>query len=174
MSEDIAASAGVRIGVDVGGTFTKAVAVYTHPLGVVAQVVVPTTHDAPQGVAELQGRGAGAIVASEAFSVDNEANERLVLDVARAHGLPATAGHEVSGAYGLEVRTLTAAINASILPKMVQTANLVEGVLHEAGVDAPLVVMRGDGGVMSMEQLRARPLLTVLSGPAASLAGALL
>src|SRR5690242_5533769 len=48
--QDIATSAGVRIGVDVGGTFTKAVAVYTHPLQVVGQVVVPTTHDAPQGV----------------------------------------------------------------------------------------------------------------------------
>src|SRR4051812_34679153 len=49
--QDIGASAGVRIGVDVGGTFTKAVAVYTNPMQVVAQVVVPTTHDAPQGVA---------------------------------------------------------------------------------------------------------------------------
>jgi N-methylhydantoinase A/oxoprolinase/acetone carboxylase beta subunit len=94
--------------------------------------------------------------------------------VARELGLPATGGYEVSGAYGLEVRTLTAAINASIMPRMLATAEMVEGTLRGAGVTAPLVVMRGDGGVMSMDQLRERPLLTVLSGPAASLAGALL
>ena len=264
-------SAGLRIGVDVGGTFTKAAAIYSNPLRIVQQVVVPTTHSAPQGVAlgvvqalhgllsspalcrfqprvvahsttqavnallegdtapvgiigmaheddrrdaekrlrigditlapgrtlhtlyrfldtthgllhrdvveavrELQTAGVGAIVASEAFSVDDNANERLVVDVARELGLPATGGYEVSGAYGLEVRTLTAAINASIMPKMLATAQMVESCLREAGVQSPLVVMRGDGGVMSMDQLRERPLLTVLSGPAASLAGALL
>jgi N-methylhydantoinase A len=268
---DVPNSAGLRIGVDVGGTFTKAVAIYSNPLRIVQQVVVPTTHTAEQGVAlgvalalqrllaspalcrfqprvvahsttqavnallegdtavvgvigmaraedrreaekrtrigditlapgrtlrtiyrfldtsdgllprdaleavrDLAAAGAGAIVASEAFSVDDNAHERLVMGVARELGLPATGGHEVSGAYGLEVRTLTAAINASIMPRMLQTAELVEAALTKAAVHSPLVVMRGDGGVMSMSQLRERPLLTVLSGPAASLAGALL
>src|SRR5438105_3492718 len=48
---DIPNSAGVRIGVDVGGTFTKAAAIYSNPLRIIQQVVVPTTHDAPEGVA---------------------------------------------------------------------------------------------------------------------------
>ena len=34
---------------------------------------------------------------------------------ARARGSPACAGHELTGAYGLEVRTVSAAVNASIL-----------------------------------------------------------
>ena len=96
---------------------------------------------AQQAVNELVAAGAGAIVASEAFSVDDNANERLVMSLAREAGLPATGGHEVSGAYGLEVRTLTAAINASIMPRMLQTAEMVEACLGDAGVRAPLVVM---------------------------------
>ena len=48
---DIPNSAGLRIGVDVGGTFTKAAAIYSRPLRIVHQVVVPTTHNAPEGVA---------------------------------------------------------------------------------------------------------------------------
>ena len=40
----------VRVGVDVGGTFTKAVAVDLEA-GIVAQAVLPTTHDAAEGVA---------------------------------------------------------------------------------------------------------------------------
>ena len=37
----------VRIGVDVGGTFTKAVACDVATLAIVARAVVPTTHDDP-------------------------------------------------------------------------------------------------------------------------------
>ena len=41
----------VRIGVDVGGTFTKAVACDVATLAIVARAIVPTTHDDPDGVA---------------------------------------------------------------------------------------------------------------------------
>src|SRR5262245_42769586 len=41
----------MRIGVDVGGTFTKAVAVEVPSGQLVASVVLPTTHDAADGVA---------------------------------------------------------------------------------------------------------------------------
>lgn len=261
----------LRLGVDVGGTFTKAVAIQTQPYALVAQALTPTTHSAAEGVArgivqvlaELlahpavaaervslvahsttqavnallegdaalvgmvgmgRGRdaadaarrtrvgdiplapgkalrtrhifldttagltsaaaaraveslialGAQAIVASEAFSVDDPKHELLILDAAAERGLPAAAGHQLSGVYGLEIRTLTAAINASLLPKMLQTAELVERSLRAAGVDAPLMVMRGDGGLTDLATLRRRPILTLLSGPAASLAGALL
>ena len=37
-------SGAIRIGVDVGGTFTKAVAVETAPLRLLARAVVPTSH----------------------------------------------------------------------------------------------------------------------------------
>ena len=88
--------------------------------------------------------------------------------------IPSTASHEISGIYGLEIRTLTAAINASVLPKTVQVGNFVEQAIRETGVTAPLMIMKGDGGVTTMDTFRTKPILTVLSGPAASVAGALL
>src|SRR5919106_5110722 len=42
----------VRVGVDVGGTFTKAVACDAASGTVIARAVVPTSHDAASGVAE--------------------------------------------------------------------------------------------------------------------------
>ncbi|HZC29115.1 MAG TPA: glutamate mutase L, partial [Gaiellaceae bacterium] len=48
----MSAAAGIRVGVDVGGTFTKAVAISVHPLRLRAHAVVPTTHDAADGVTE--------------------------------------------------------------------------------------------------------------------------
>ncbi len=259
----------LRIGVDVGGTFTKAVAVRAAPFEIVAEAVVPTTHQGNGGVAEgvvkalsivladprvnrnqiaavahsttqavnallegdvatvgvigigpaqeanrlhaltnpgaiklapgrelqtvytwldspvverdaeravqqLKDYGVQAIVASGAFSVDDPADEQAVIAAAEALNLPAIGGHQITSAYGLEVRTITAAVNASILPRMTRTANDVEACLTVAGIDAPLLVMRGDGGLTDVSGLRTRPILSLLSGPAASIAGALL
>jgi N-methylhydantoinase A/oxoprolinase/acetone carboxylase beta subunit len=60
------------------------------------------------------------------------------------------------------------------LPKTFEVANFVEDAIKDAGVAAPVMIMKGDGGVTSMDTFRTKPILTILSGPAASVAGALL
>lgn len=127
-----------------------------------------------QTISNLKEKGAQVIVATEAFGVDDPSNEMFVMKNAITHNIPATASHEISGIYGLEIRTLTAAINASVLPKTFEVANFVEEAIRNAGVHAPVMIMKGDGGVTSMDTFRTKPILTILSGPAASVAGALL
>lgn len=259
-----------RIGIDVGGTFTHAVAIDAATLALLGKAKVPTTHTAAEGVARgvvesLQrlladcrlapadvvliahsttqatnallegdvaavgvlgmGRGCGAwlarqqtalrpirlapgrdlvvrhrfipservtaatvqaaidalcaagaevLVAAEAFSVDDPTHEQLVCDLARQRGVLATATHHVSRLHGLGIRTRTAVINASMLPTMLKTANMTEQAVRQAGIGAPLMIMRSDGGVMDIAEMRRRPILTMLSGPAAGVAAALL
>lgn len=124
-----------------------------------------------QAISELKKQGAEVIVVSEAYSVDDPSNERFVMD---RSDIPATAGHELTGVYGLEIRTLTAAINGGILPKTTSTAKFVESAVRNEKIAAPVLIMKGDGGVTDMGTFRSKPIVTVLSGPAASVAGALL
>jgi N-methylhydantoinase A/oxoprolinase/acetone carboxylase beta subunit len=122
-------------------------------------------------IVELKSEGAEVIVASEAYGVDDPSNEQFVMSKS---DIPATAGHELTGIYGLEIRTLTAAINAGILPKATNTAKFVESAVRNENIIAPVLIMKGDGGVTDMNTFRSKPIITVLSGPAASVAGALL
>ncbi len=123
-------------------------------------------------LASLREQGAGAVVAAQAYAVDRPDVEERIVALAVDMGLPATATHHISSLYGLKARLRTAVINAAILPIMTATANHTERALRESGLDAPLMVVRSDGGMMSLEEMHRRPLLTLLSGPAAGVAAA--
>ena len=127
-----------------------------------------------KSVNQLESEGSVSFVASEAFSVDDPEKEDTAVDVCIDSGFPATATNVISKLYGLKMRTRTAVINASILPKMLDAANMTEQSIKSAGIISPLMVMRCDGGVMTVDEVRHRPILTILSGPAAGVAGALM
>ncbi|MFJ4714306.1 hydantoinase/oxoprolinase family protein [Streptomyces sp. NPDC088785] len=180
---DVATVGLVGLGGGAGAAFTKRLAALGRtdlvpgkkfPL-VYAHVADPDDRAAVErAVDEVIRAGARVVVATQPFSVDRPEGEDAVREVAAARGVPMTAAHDITSLYGLHKRTRTAVVNAAILPRMFATADLVDASITKAGVTAPLMVMRCDGGVMSLDEMRRRPLLTVLSGPAAGVAGALM
>ena len=125
-------------------------------------------------IKKLRDQGDKVIVASKAFGVDDMKEEHMIAEECEKEGIPCTMASDITKLYGLTTRTRTAALNASILPKMLDTANSTEQSVRETNIKVPLMIMRGDGGVMEVSEMKKRPILTMLSGPAASVIGALM
>lgn len=83
-----------------------------------------------------------------------------------------TCAHEVSEGLHYRVRAETAVLNARIIPCLDAFLRDVEAAIRRRGLRAPLMVVKSDGALMSIEAARRRPVETLLSGPAASVAGA--
>ncbi|OCI91555.1 hydantoinase [Agrobacterium sp. 13-626] len=107
------------------------------------------------------------------FAVRNPAHEIRVRDAIRelSH-LPVTCSHELSSKLGGPRRALTTLLNARLVSMIDRLVGACEGFLVARGISAPMMVVRGDGALISAAEAKLRPIETILSGPAASLVGA--
>ena len=114
-----------------------------------------------------------AVAVTAFFSVRNPEHETRVADlIRRTYDKPVVRGHRLSMRLDAFKRATTAWWNARLIPLISGLIKAVRRVLLEKGIDAPLMVVRGDGTLMSAETALDRPVDTLLSGPAASIMGA--
>ena len=107
------------------------------------------------------------------FATRNPAHEIAVRDLIRATtGRPVTCSHELSAQLNGPKRALTAVLNARLIGMIDRLVAACERHLAQIGIDAPVMVVRGDGALISAAMVRMRPIETILSGPAASIVGA--
>ncbi|MEM6371372.1 MAG: hydantoinase/oxoprolinase family protein [Pseudomonadota bacterium] len=119
-----------------------------------------------------RGAVSGFAVAAQ-FATRNPAHEQRVAAMVReVTGAPVSASHQLSAKLGGPRRALTAVLNARLIGMIDALIGRAGDELGRIGIEAPLMVVRGDGALMSAEQARLRPIETILSGPAASLVGA--
>lgn len=124
------------------------------------------------GLAGLPEGLAGVAVAGR-FAVRNPAHELAARAlVAEVTGLPVTCSHELSARLNGPKRALTAVLNARLIGMIARLIAACESEMAVLGIHAPLMVVRGDGALVSAAQARERPIETILSGPAASIVGA--
>ncbi len=123
-------------------------------------------------VAALADQVMGFAVAAS-FATRNPAHEVAARDVIRrVTGRPVTCSHELSANLNGPKRALTAVLNARLIGMIDRLVAAGERHLSAVGIAAPLMVVRGDGALISAAMVRERPIETILSGPAASIVGA--
>jgi len=99
--------------------------------------------------------------------------EPAVAGVYRRQGYTTVCASDITQVLGLAARARTAAVNASMLPTMLATADYTASAIRELLPDVPVQVVRSDGGAMSLSEMRRQPILSLLSGPAAGVSAAL-
>ncbi|MBA4352948.1 MAG: hydantoinase [Rhodobacter sp.] len=123
-------------------------------------------------VAALADQVVGFAVAAS-FATRNPAHEVAARAVIRrVTGRPVTCSHELSANLNGPKRALTAVLNARLIGMIDRLVAACERHLDAVGIAAPLMVVRGDGALISAAMVRERPIETILSGPAASIVGA--
>ena len=115
----------------------------------------------------------------EAFAVSgygstaNPSHEIQVKRIIEAEtGLGVCCGHELSNTLNFFVRANTAVLNAGIIPLLERFIGELEASLEGMKIGGSVMIVRGDGTLMSRGKAVLHPVETSLSGPAASIAGA--
>jgi N-methylhydantoinase A/oxoprolinase/acetone carboxylase beta subunit len=105
------------------------------------------------------------------FSTRNPDFEKRAADYFRDDFHEITMGHTVSGKLNFPRRVRTSYLNAAVHSTFKSFAKNIEEALKREGITAPVYILKADGGTIDLEGAAAKPVETILSGPAASLMG---
>ncbi len=106
------------------------------------------------------------------FSIRNPSHELNIKDILKDDFNTVFLGHHVSGNLNFPRRISTVHLNASVYTIHRDFFSAVEKSLKKMGLKAPIQILKADGGTMSLESSIKFPGQTILSGPAASVMGA--
>jgi N-methylhydantoinase A/oxoprolinase/acetone carboxylase beta subunit len=113
-----------------------------------------------------------ALAVSSYFSPLNPEHEnRIRQAVSEVCDLPIVLGHHLSTKLGSVERATTATLNASLLAVLQDFVMAARRAMDRRRIQAPLMVVRGDGTLMAEAFATQTPVETIHSGPAASAMG---
>ena len=137
------------------------------------ELIEPIDPREAKGAIEILLReGVDAFAVSSEVGVRNPAFEQSVKNLIREQtDMPVVCGSELTDELNCVKRANTCYFNARLLPLVAGLLESVHSVLEEKRISAPVMVVKGDGTLMSEEVARSNPIEMVLSGPAASVIG---
>ena len=133
----------------------------------------PLDEDALRRAVERWRDRVDAFAISSYLAVRNPEHEiRAAEIVSELTDRPVVAGGTVGRSLDSVRRATTAVLNARLIPHVERLLTAIDSSVAQRGITAPITVVRGDGAVMPLAYAKARPVETLLSGPAASAVGA--
>ncbi len=121
----------------------------------------------------LERAGCQGVAIVSKFSVRNPAHEDAIASLVGSRFRHVCLGHTLSGALNFPRRINTTYLNAAVMPVQERFISAVASAVERLGIQAPLYFLKADGGTYTQDAARRFPVETILSGPAASVMGAL-
>lgn len=120
----------------------------------------------------FENKGIEAYGVVTKFSTRNPNHELRIQELFnKKNNLPVTTGHKMSGKLNFPRRVFTSYLNSAISSTFQEFANHMKKSLEKENIDAPLFILKADGGTMNIQTAEEKPVETILSGPAASFSG---
>lgn len=105
------------------------------------------------------------------FSTRNPSHELEIKKIIEKDFLHTTMGHTLSGKLNFPRRVFTSYLNSAVYDTFKDFAYYIKKSLEREGINAPVFILKADGGTMNLEASEKKPVETILSGPAASFMG---
>jgi N-methylhydantoinase A len=124
----------------------------------------------------IRQSGITALAIVGKFSVRNPRHELAIAELVReefSEFNPVILGHRLSGRLNFPRRVTTAVLNGKISGIQADFTGMVMALAKRYRIGNRIFLLKGDGGTMPLTESLTRPLETALSGPAASVMGAL-
>ncbi|MCP4020393.1 MAG: hydantoinase/oxoprolinase family protein [Desulfobacteraceae bacterium] len=122
---------------------------------------------------EMKKKGVEYVGVVSKFCVRNPSHEILIKRILNKYFKKIFLGHHVSGNLNFPRRIATTHLNAAVFSLHKTFFEAVKQSLEEHGLKIPIQILKADGGTMTLEASIQFPGQTVLSGPAASIMGAI-
>ncbi len=126
---------------------------------------------AKNAVAHCQNRKLKVFAVVSKFSPRNPEIEQTLADLVSSQSDFTTIGHRISGRLNFPRRLATAYYNAAVWRHFNTFADAITQSLKKHNLNAPLNILKADGGTINFKSSRNNPIQTILSGPAASVMG---
>ena len=134
---------------------------------------IPVNKDQVKGIAgELKGKGITGVGIVSKFSVRNSSHEAMIRSLIDNDFKNISLGHTMSGSLNFHRRLNTTYFNTAVMPVQVHFVESVRRALQELGIHCTILFLKADGGTYSSSAADRLPVETILSGPAASMMGA--
>lgn len=135
--------------------------------------IEPINEDEIRKIAyQLQKEGIEHIGIVGKFSIRNPSHELRISEILQHSFEKTFMGHLISGSFNFGRRIATTYLNAAVYPLHREFFQAVQNSLTTKGLNAPLRLLKADGGNLNFESSIDYPAQTILSGPAASVMGA--
>lgn len=121
----------------------------------------------------LKLKGIQHVGVASKFSVHNPEHEKRIAQLISPHFERVFLGHQLSGSLNFPRRIATTYLNAAVYPVHKEFFQAVKQSLVKKGLDVPIRILKPDGGNMNFDSSFDDPALSILSGPSASVMGAL-